>query len=74
MKGALHPRSVIHKFHVARGSGERGLIEWKDCVRIEEWHVKNEGELLLGVTDVGVTEKVDTKIRFDLKKEGADRL
>lgn len=63
---------LLHKFYVARGSGERGLIGWKDCVRIEEWHVKSEVELLLGVTDVGVTEKVDTKIRFDLKKELID--
>ena len=53
MKGALHPRSVVHQFYVARGSGEKGLIGWEDCVRSEEWCVKNEGELLLAVTDVG---------------------
>ena len=44
---------------MARGSGEKGLIGWEDCVRSEEWCEKNEGELLLGVTDVGVTEKED---------------
>ena len=72
MKGALHPRSVVHKFYVARGSGEKGLIGWEDCVRSEEWCIKNEGELLLGVTDVGVTEKEHAKSRFDLKKELRD--
>ena len=72
MKGALHPRSVVHKFYVARGSVEKGLIGWEDCVRSEKWHVKNKGELPLGVTDVGVTEKEDAKSRFDLKKELID--
>ena len=67
MKGTLQPRSVVHKFYVARGSGEKGLIGWEDCVRSEEWCVKNEGELLLGVTDVGVTEKEHARSRFDLK-------
>ena len=72
MKGALHPRGVVHEFYVARGSGEKGLIGWEDCFRTEEWCVKNEAELLLGVTDVGVTEKEDAKSRFDLKKELRD--
>ena len=67
MKGALEPRSVLHKFYVARGSGEKGLIGWEDCVGSEEWCVKNEGEFLLVVTDVGVTEKEDAKSRFDLR-------
>ena len=41
MKGTLHPRSDGHKFYVARGSGGKGLTGWEDCVRSEEWFVKN---------------------------------
>ena len=57
---------------MARGNGERSLIGWEDCVRSEEWCVKNEGEFLLGVTDVGVTEKEHVISRFDLKRELRD--
>ena len=64
VKGALHPRSVVHQFYVARGSGKKGLNGWKDCVRSEERHVKIAGELLLGVMDVVVTEKEDAKSRM----------
>ena len=71
MKGTLQPRSAVHKFYVTRGSGEKSIIGWEDCVRGKEWCVKNEEEFLLGVTDVGVTEKEDAKSRFDL---GAERL
>ena len=31
MKRALHSRSVVHKFYVARGSDEKGVIGWVDC-------------------------------------------
>ena len=62
MNEALYPRNVLHKLYVARGTGERGLyIEWENCVRIEKWCLRNEGELLLGVTDIDVTEKDDAK-------------
>ena len=74
MNGALYPRNLVHKPYVARGTGERGLyIRWEDCVRIEERCVKNEEELLLGVTGVDVTERDDAKSRFDFK-EGAEGL
>ena len=72
LNGALYPRNVVHKLYVARTTGERGLIGWEDCVRIEERCVKNEEELLIGVTDVDVTEKDDAKSRFDLRRELKD--
>ena len=49
MKGALHPRSVVHKLYVARGSGEKGVIGWEDCFRSGEWYINNEEEMLLGL-------------------------
>ena len=70
MNGALYPRNVVRKPYVARGTAERELyIGWEVCVRIEELCVMNQKELLFGVTDVDVTEKDDTKRRFNLRRE-----
>lgn len=60
MKGALHPRIVMYINFMWQEEVVKikGLIGWKDCIRSEERHVKIEGELLLGVMDVVVTEKM----------------
>ena len=65
---------MLFRNFVARGTSERGFyIGWEDCVRIEEWFVKNEEELLSGVTGVDVTEKDDAKsIDLTLRRELKD--
>ena len=68
VNGALHLISVVHELYVARGSGEKGVIGWEDCFRSEEWYVKNEGEMLLGLWMS--SEKDDAKVDFiNLKRE-----
>ena len=76
MYGGIRPKSGVHRMHVKRKEGGRGLINVERCIREEEnsfrFYVGNSEEnLIRGVSVINIRETISS---VEFKKQKAKEL